>query len=262
MPALALWIALFVGLSPTLLDLARHWTTEPWAAPFAVFVPLWFVAVRRPDLRLRPRSFGLLLVIAGLLLATFAATSGVTRWGRFGVPIAVVGLAIWIGTPPPARALVAAWWIPLPHFLQTALFFPLSRIGERLATDLQSWTGGAPVYTAKKLLPAIDAVPIGPADLGLQVCWFLAGVAWYAGVTGGRALRGSAHLALRAALLGVAIQVLALALAVPLTIAGSAALARGFLDLVVPLVAVGALLWLFLIHSRHSARPLGSGARS
>ena len=55
---------------------------------------------------------------------------------------------------------------------------------------------------------------------------------------------------------------LALALAVPLTIAGSAALARGFLDLVVPLVAVGALLWLVLGHRHRAGRPLGSGARS
>jgi hypothetical protein len=262
LPALALWIALFVGLSPTLLDLARHWTAETWAAPFALFVPLWFIAVRQSGAGSRPRSFGLLLIVAGLLLATFAATSGVTRWGRYGVPIAVVGLAMWLGTPSAARAVVAAWWIPLPHFLQTALFLPLSRIGERLASDWQSWTGGAPVYTAKQLLPAIDAVPIGPADLGLQVCWFLAGVAWYAGVTGGRDLRGSAGLVLRAALLGVAIQMLALALAVPLTIAGSAALARGFLDLVVPLVAFGALLWLVLGHRQRVAAPLGAGVRS
>lgn len=262
MPALALWAALFLGLSPTLLDLGRHWIAEPWAAPFALFVPLWILAVRRPADRSRPRTFGLLLVAGGLLLATFAATSGVTRWGRFGFPAAVLGLAMWLGTPPAARALLAAWWIPLPHFLQTAAFLPLSRLGERLANDLQAWTGGAPLYAAKELLPAIDAVPVGPADLGLQSCWLLAGMAWYAGTTGGCELRRTAGLALRAALLGIPLQMLALALAMALAVLGSSVLARGLLDLVVPFAAMCGLIWLVRRRARDTATPIARGVES
>lgn len=260
MSGLALWAALFLGFSPTLLDLARHWIAEPWAAPFAVFVPLWILAVRRPADRSHARPLGLLLVVGGLLLATFAATSGVTRWGRFGLPAAVVGLAMWLGTPPVARALVAAWWIPFPHFFQTAVFQPLSRLAERWASDGQAWTGGAPLYAAQEMLPAIDAVPIGPADLGLQSCWLLAGVAWYAGATRGCGGGQTAARALRAGFLGIPIQGLALALAVPMTLLGSAELARGFLDLVVPLVAVGALSWLVRDRDRRGVGPLRSGA--
>ena len=259
MPAIALWIALFVGFSPTLIDLVRHWTSEPWAAPFAGFVPLWILAMRSHTQRARRRPLGLVLVVSGLLLATFAATGGVTRWGRFGLPIAVFGLALWLGTPPAARAMLVAWWIPLPHFIQSTLFMPLSRSAEWLAIQAQTWTGGAPLFAGKQMLPAIDGVPIGPADLGLQSCWLLAGVAWYAGTTSGFDLRRTAGLALRAALLGIPIQILALLVVVPLTFLGSALLARDFLDLVVPLVALCALIWLASGGHLRDTTPFGRG---
>ena len=109
------------------------------------------------------------------------------------------------------------------------------------------------------MLPAIDAVRLGPADLGLQSCWLLAGVAWYAGTTRGCEGGQTAGRALRAGLLGIPIQGLALALAVPMTLLGSAQLARGFLDLVVPLVAVGALFWLVRVRDHRVAGALRSG---
>lgn len=262
LPAIALWIALFLGFSPTLIDLVRHWTSEPWAAPSAGFVPLWILAMRSHTHGARRRPLGLVLVVAGLLLATFAATGGVTRWGRFGLPTAVLGLALWLGTPPAARAILVAWWIPFPHFVQSALFIPLSRFAESLAIHAQAWTGGAPIFAGRQMLPAIDGVPIGPADLGLQSCWLLAGVAWYAGTARGFDLRKTTGLALRAALLGIPIQMLALVLVVPLTLLGSSLLARDFLDLIVLLVAICALIWLASGGHLNGAAPFGRRARS
>lgn len=244
MPAPVLWLALFAGLSPTLLDLARHWIREPWALPSACFVPLWLLAVRGEGGGRRRPGAGLALIGAGLGIAAFAAASGSARFGRFGIPLAVVGLALWIGRPSPARAALAAWWIPMPHVVQTRVFGLLSPLAERLAAGLAEVTGGAPLYAARELLPGIDAVRLGPLDTGLQLVWLLAGLGWYAAVRGGGTARAAAGRALRLGLLGIPLQLLALALAAALAHVASAALARSWLDLVAPIGLAGGLLWL------------------
>lgn len=252
LPGLVLWCALFVGLSPTLLDLARHWLAESWALPFAGFVPLWLLAVQSDRQPARPRPLGVWLLIGGLLLAAFAATSGSTRLGRYGVPAAVVGLALWLGTPALVRALIAVWWIPMPNVVQASLFAPLARVAEGIANRLAAWTGGEPLYAARQLLPAVDPVRIGPEDLGVQVCWLLAGVAWYAAARRGADVPRAAGLALRSALIGVPLQAMALAVASALALLGSSSAARAWLDLFLPLVAVCALAW--LVHDRSKNR--------
>ena len=252
MPGLVLWCSLFVGLSPTLLDLARHWLAEPWALPFACFVPLWLLGVRSGRQPARPRPLGVLLLVGGLLLAAFAATSGSTRLGRYGVPASVVGLAMWLGTPATVRALITVWWIPMPNVVQASLFAPLARVAEWIAIRVALWTGGEPLFAARQLLPSIDPVRIGPEDVGVQVCWLLAGVGWYAAARRGADVPQAAGFALRSALLGVPLQVVALAIALALAWVGSSYAARVWLDLFLPLVAFCALAW--LAHERKKDR--------
>lgn len=186
------------------------------------------------------------------MLAAFAATSGSTRLGRYGVPASVVGLAMWLGTPAIVRALIAVWWIPMPNVVQASLFAPLAQVAEWIANRLAPWMGGEPLYAARQLLPAIDPVRIGPEDVGVQVCWLLAGVAWYAAARRGADVPQAAGFALRSALLGVPLQAVALAIALALTWVGSSHAARAWLDLFVPLVAVCALAW--LAHQRRRDR--------
>jgi hypothetical protein len=249
LPAVALWLALFIGLSPTLVDLARHWLAEPWALPFACFVPLWLLCVHGDAKRSSSHRFGLLLVVAGVLLAAFAATGGSTRLGRYGIPAAVLGLALWLGRPSPARALLASWWIPVPNAVQSGLFAWLSAAaGKWLASGLAAGSGGESIEAGPVSLPRIAGVELGAGDLGVQLCWFLAGLGWYAAASRGAGVTLAAGAALRSGLLGIPLQMLALGAVAALALLGNPALARVWLDLFLPVVAICATIG--LLHQR------------
>lgn len=250
MPASVLWLALFAGLSPTLLDLARHWLDSPWALPSSCFVLLWLLAAREQPRGHRARAPGLVLVVGGLLIAAFAATGGFTRFGRLGMVASVIGLALYLGRPAPVAALLVLWWIPVPQAMQKTVFGELSAIVEALARSLASLTGTAPLYASRELLPSTSPIRLAPVDTGLQAAWLLAGLGWYAAVRGGSGAADAVRPTLRPALLAVPLQLVALAVAAGLALLGASAFARSWLDGFPALVTACGLAWLLATRRR------------
>lgn len=189
-----LWLLLLAALAPVWLDWGQHLISEPGARYAALFLPLTaLLAWRERTVRSR-NAAALWWVAAALALSVLAVGSGLTRFARLCLPLAILGMARWRGWPRAEVALMTLWWVPIPSFLMKAS-------GKVLAA-----------------LP-LGSLPLEPMDAGLPLVALLSGLAYWAALWSGQSLM---H-ALRAALLGglIALPLQAVVLVVAL---GSAAL--------------------------------------
>src|SRR6185503_7725336 len=97
---LALWLALFAGFSPALAQFARGFadTSSPpttLLAPVLIAVCLWRGVAPAQE----PRAAGAAMIAVGLFceLAGIAVQAWTLEW--LGFPIAVTGMALWLGRP-------------------------------------------------------------------------------------------------------------------------------------------------------------------
>src|SRR5215468_8822064 len=135
----ALWMALAVALSPSLVELVGHWMHEPWSRASAVFVPLGLLAAATDASPIRPRRGGWLLVVFGLALALFGSVGGAEALGRLSIPLAVIGMACALGRPAPRIAAISLFVVP-PPFTIASLASPGA---ERAVAALAVFAGGA-----------------------------------------------------------------------------------------------------------------------
>jgi hypothetical protein len=244
--SLVLWLALGAALSPSLVDLARHWALEPWARYSALFVPLLVLAGWTDPRAGRPRADGYALLGLGLILSVATVGGGMPRLGRPGIVLAVLGLARVLGRPSPARALLAAFAIPVPYALSSALGPGLALLAAHATAAAAHAAGGAVELLrsdgAIRLAGAQGSLTLGPVDGGLPAIALLAGLGWYRAARRGAPVAGAAWTALRWAPLGLAAQALLLAGAGTVFLVGQPAVARGILDHGVWAVAAAALL--------------------
>jgi hypothetical protein len=257
-----LWVALCAALSPSLVDLARHWVEQPWALPSAIFAPLWLLVTLRDRSPRRPHADGYLLLALGLAVALGCAGGGMVRLGRPGIPLAILGLSRVLGRPTPARALVAAWMVPVPDALLNALSPGLESAIAAAAVALARGFGVDASFTDGLLAGPAGALALGPADGGIPLAALLGGLGWYRAASSGASIGAAAVAALRSAPWALPVQIVALCLACGLALAGASGLAGDLLHYGVWIAAMAAA---WLGGRRRSARPermrLGPGAR-
>jgi len=237
-----LWGALAIALSASWFDLARHWWEEPWARPAALFLPLVVAAAARDRGRQEARWDGALLVAVGLGWSLVAMGGGLPRLGRPGVPLAMIGLARALGRPSLAVSLLALWVIPPPFALAKALLPGLEQGLAWIAVQLAEARGLPGLLTPRFVEIAGATLPLGPADGGLPLAVYLAGVGWWSAVRADGGVREAARAAARIAPLGFLAQALGLVLALALLFARAAPAARALLDLLAwPVLALALL---------------------
>lgn len=225
-----LWSALAIALSASWFDLARHWWEEPWARPAALFLPLFVAAAAHDRGRQEARWDGALLVAAGLGWSLLAMGGGLPRLGRPGVPLAMFGLARALGRPSLAVSLLALWVIPPPFALVKALSPGLETGLAWSAATIAEARGSQTLLTPWFLEVGGARLPLGPADGGLPLAAYLAGLGWWAGGWTGGGIREAARRAVRMLPLGFVAQALGLTLAFALLLAGAPEPARVLLD--------------------------------
>lgn len=238
-----LWLALGICFSPVLTDLARHLAAEPWARYVLLFPLLLARCARRERWDASSARMGAALLVIGLVVELLAVGGGVVRLGRLGLPLVVIGLSRAFGLFSLRTALLALWWVPLPHALvslcspalETAwlhlVAWPLDLIGAEIRVEAALARAGGAVLALS-----------GP-DGGLPLAALLSGIGWYTAARLGdglwRCLRRSASWALLAFPLQVAVLGLA---AAGLLLGASGASLQLFLELFWIPVAVGGLL--------------------
>jgi hypothetical protein len=131
--SLLLWAGLAAAFSPTILDLFRHWSEEPWSRYVLVFPVLFAVCARREPRAERGRA-GLHWIAVGLALEIVAAFHGAIRWARPGLALAAIGLCQRSGFGSPRDRVLLLFAVPAPAFavhagyavLDTALLEPIA----------------------------------------------------------------------------------------------------------------------------------------
>jgi len=261
---LVLWALLAVAFSPVLIDLARHLAEEPWALyPLAFAVLLAREAVRAEPASTRPRLAWALLV-GGLVLELVMVRADWPRMARPGFVAAAFGLTLLLGRPPPWRATLLLWWIPIPHAL-LALAHPYGAFALATpavqAADLLGPSGTLEVLRDGELVARLGSATLAlePADAGIPLAVALGGLGWYAGLACGLAPERALLRALGAGLVALGVQGLLVSGAVATATLGAPGVGRTALDVsVATLTAIG-LVWVWWRTEAGKVTPPRSG---
>jgi hypothetical protein len=209
-----LWLALGICFSPVLTDLARHLVAEPWAR----YVLLFPLLLARCALRERSDApsarMGAVLLVIGLVVELVAVGGGFVRLGRLGLPLAVIGMSRAFGLLPQQTALLALWWVPIPHAV-VSLHSPAL---ETAWLHLAAWPLdliGADIGVGAALVRAGGGeLALSDPDGGLPLAALLSGLGWYTSARLGEGLWRCLRRAVSWAVLAFPLQVTALGLAV------------------------------------------------
>ena len=242
---LVLWLALLAGFSPVLVDY-RALRGLVRAAEHA----------RRPgsdrDLRVaghghdrdEPRRAGLALIAAGLLLELVGIALRIWTFAWLGLPVAVLGMALWLGTPSWRIAVLAFGLVPIPESIRAA-HTPAPETA-LLSGACAAWQalGVAFSCTGPVARIADRHLELGPDDVGWTLAPLLAQLGWFVAVNDGASGRRALRSAFAFAAAAVVVQPLAVGVALGLLAVSSEAVARAWLSPGVWLgCTAGVLLW-------------------
>ncbi len=224
------WLALGIGFSPVLAELADNLVHAPEDRGTLLF-PFLFAVAALGESRAagrRPRAGAIVLGLAGLLEITGILT-GTGSIARLAFPVAVLGLAVWFGQPSPRVTALLFWAVPIPDFV-AALGSPdlESLLGGWAAAP---WAGlGFEISASGPLLQAPSGLlRLVPSDAGLGLAALMAGVGWFTVLGSSRGLRIPVQHALLWTVWALPIQWISLSVAVGLLAAFGPPAARTWL---------------------------------
>lgn len=255
---LASWLALALGFSPALVELARHLLAAP-IDRYALLAPiLLLLAVRAErEHEARPRRDGwpLLVLGVGLELAGIAVDTDSAM--RLGLALGVVGMARRLGRPSWRASVLALGVVPLPVSLLDLASPELEEVLAWAAARADSALG-LPVAAAGSALRA-DALllPLRSDHSGLPLAWVCAELAWFAGHRLRWSVRASVSAVLAAGLAAFPIQLLVVTAAGAALALGAPEPARALLD--GAWLAVAAALLLAILRAAAGPGPRAPG---
>jgi hypothetical protein len=228
---LVLWLALLAGFSPVIAEFVRGFTADftppsTLLAPVLIAICVWRGTVPAE----RPHRAGAALIAAGLVLELSGITSQIWTVAWLGFPVAVVGMALWVGRPSWRVAVLAFGLVPVPVSLEV-ISTPTAETA-LLSGACAIWraVGLAFTCTGPVARLADRHLELQSGDAGWTLALVLAELGWFVAIGRGagplRALR--AALAFAAAV--VVVQPLAVGLALGLFAVGSMAVARAWLS--------------------------------
>jgi hypothetical protein len=260
-----LWIPLLVAFAPTLAALVSDLRLAPRHA-FVAFVAVGVAALCARE-RAQPaspgRASGLALLVLGLVLELLGAASETQLVARFGLPIAALGLARWLGAPRALPLALGFWCIPLPNALIQLTSPTLEATWASLAAAVCAGLGADLRAAGITLLAGEARLDLRSENGGLPAAHALAAFGWFRAVWCGRRATGAALRALQGYALGFALQPIAVTLAALLLALGERELARAWLTHLQWLfAALGWWLWERRRRAAAARPPSHSGAAS
>ena len=242
----ALGLALLVGFSITLQNLALHWLLHPWSRYSLAYTPLvaWAIYREGPGDRAFVR-LGMAVVGLGLIVQLVAAKGDVVVAARPILGTTAAAFFLMRGIASPRCATLALWIVPIPQFFVTALGGAavanfLFGIGAGLFAPF-----GVDVIIEPKLISAgLVQLPIESIHGGYVSVVHMLGLGWFYTMRRGLGLADSARTMALFALCAAPIQlagVLAAALALAV---GSPGTAKMLLELATWLLPLVAVVWL------------------
>ncbi len=241
---LARWLALFAGFSPVLFEFARF---EAWYAPPSTLVAPVLIAVclwKGPRTADPPRRAGIALIGAGLLLELIGIALRTWTLAWLGFPVAVLGMALWLGYPSWRVAVLAFGLIAIPESLRAA--FSPGPESTLLAGACALWRAAGVPFSCTGPVARIGGrhLELIADDVGVMLAVLLAQLGWFLALREGASLQRAVYRALAFAASALVIQPLAIVLALGLLAVGSEEMARVWLSFGLWLgCALGVVLW-------------------
>lgn len=237
----ALWLALLLAFSPTLLGLVEHWLARSWPRYSLAFLPLLIWSIRCDSAKRPLFREGLALIIVSVVGQLLASLAAVTFVARPLAAVAVIGLLLLRGLATPGTALLTLWIVPVPYMAIRALAGDApAAFCSAAATALGVL--GAPVDVVDNTMRVGEArLSVTSPWGGLLIFAHMTGLAWYFSRRRTLGHLATAGALLAAAALALPVQLIAITLAGAFLYAGSASTARFVLDpgsWLLPLLAI------------------------
>jgi hypothetical protein len=220
-----------VAFSRVLLDLATSLGEVDAFWPILLPLPLMLLCIRHetPPSGDRGRGGGVLLT-AGVGLNLLGILVDAWSIARYGLPLAVIGVARLTGRPALGVALMSLWLVPLPTSI-----LALATPGPETAF---ATLGAAVVAALGAPLEAVGPGIRGPAGSllfnamhsGIVLAAGLSLLGWYAGLRQGRSLAGALGRAVAGALLAFPIHGVGVCIAAGILWAGFPGIGQAFVD--------------------------------
>jgi len=223
---IAPWLALAICFSPTLFDLARNLARDPGDRA-TLLTPLLLALLwrSRPGPARRP-GWALLLATTGAALEVLGIATGTSTFGRLGLPIAIIGLALWTGAPAVSVAALSFFLVPLPDTMTLAATPWLESLWGRLAVGAFRALGASVSVIGPLLHGTAGVLELRPADGGTPLAATLASLGWFAALRLGESAGTACVRAVAFAAAAPLVQLAAVALAVAALVAGVPGLGR------------------------------------
>ncbi len=234
------WLALGCAFSPVLIQLANEVREAPFGWSLLLAPALMLAAASRCSRDAPPRrGWAPALLFAGLLIELIGLGGGSPGVANLGLPISVVGLALWTGIPAPMTALLALWAIPVP-----GSFYGLTTPNlESAYADLGvafARMFGAELHSSGPLLRSGgEHLELDPHDSGIHLAFVMTQLCWYAAIRQGRPPIAALARTAGAALFALPLQLFAVCIAALLLAFGTSGAANFWLDHGALLLTVG-----------------------
>jgi hypothetical protein len=190
------------------------------------------ISLARRDRQTAPprRGWAQALLAIGLVIELVGLAGGSPGIARLGIPVSVVGVALWTGAPSVQTAMLAFWALPVPITvyglttpnLESAYAQLGAAFGSALGVDLHA---GGPLIRA-----GAERLELDPYHSGFHLAFIAAELAWYASVRDGAPVSKALVRMACVALTALPAQVLAVFVAIGLLVAGVPKAAEFWLD--------------------------------
>ena len=242
--ALVPWLALFAGFSPVLAQFIGfemwHAPTSTLAAPVLIAISLW----QRRVLADPPRRSGAVLIAAGLLLEVLGVALRVWTVAWLGFPVAVIGMALWLGRPSWRIAVLALGLVPIPESIRGA-YTPAAETAV-LGGACAAWRALGVAFSCTGPVARLGDrhLELLADDAGWTLAPLLGQLGWFLAVSRGATGRSALLWSVAFASATVLLQPLAIALALGLLMLSSEEVARTWVSQGVWIGCAGAaVLW-------------------
>jgi len=245
------WLALGCAFGPVLIQLADRIPEAPFGWSVLLAPALMISLATRDRRRALPRrGWAQALLIIGLVIELLGLAGGSPGIAGLGLPVSVVGVALWTGAPPVRAALLAFWALPIPTTAYGLTTPTLESAYAQLGADCAS-VFGADIHASGPLIrTGVGRLELDPYHSGIHLAFVATELVWYAAAQDGTSvLKALARMSF-VALIAPFLQVVAVLAAIALLVAGAPEAAAFWLDHGVWLLT--ALLGVVWIESRRA----------
>ena len=176
------------------------------------------------------RGWAQALLVVGLTIQLIGLAGGSPGMARVGLPISVMGLALWTGVPSITAAVLAFWAMPIPVTLYGLTTPNLESAYAQLGAAMVGALGADISASGPLIRSGAERLELDPYHSGIHLIFVITELSWYAAARRGLPPMVALARTAGATLLAIPLQLFAVWVAVLLLAAGASGVAHLWLD--------------------------------